>query len=84
MADLAVADTDPGDMLRNMQCPVAIIYGDESRFFDAQVKSYVRTLVDKDNAISIKDAHHHLFLDRPLLFISALREVLASWSNRTF
>jgi pimeloyl-ACP methyl ester carboxylesterase len=82
MADLASADTDPGEMLRNMQCPVAIIYGDQSRFFDAQVKSYVCTLVDKDNVISIEDAHHHLFLDQPLLFISVLRGLLTSWPDR--
>ena len=76
MADLSATDLDPGDMLRSMQCPIAIIYGDESRFFDAKVRSYVNTLVDQDNAISIKDAHHHLFLDQPLLFISALRALL--------
>jgi pimeloyl-ACP methyl ester carboxylesterase len=81
MADLAAADLDPGDMLRNMQCPLAIIYGDQSRFFNAEVKAYVRTLVDKDSVISIKDAHHHLFLDQPLPFIAALRDLLTSWST---
>lgn len=82
MTDLSA--TDPGDMLRNMQCPVAIIYGDKSRFFTEDVKAHVVSLVDKDHAISIKDAHHHLFLDQPLQFISVLRNLLTSWRNSEF
>jgi len=84
MADLSTTDTDPGDILRNMQCPLAIIYGDKSRFFNAEGKAYVQTLVAKDSVVSIQDAHHHLFLDQPLLFISALRGLLTSWGDREF
>jgi pimeloyl-ACP methyl ester carboxylesterase len=84
MADLAAADLDSGEMLKNMQCPVAIIFGDESRFFDRNVRSYLYTLVDEGNAISLTGAHHHLFLDQPLLFISTLRDLLASWCNRGY
>lgn len=84
MTDLSATDTEPGDMLRNMKCPVAIVYGDKSRFFTEDVKAYILSLLDRDNVISIKDAHHHLFLDQPLLFISVLRSLLTSWSNREF
>jgi hypothetical protein len=30
---------------------------------------------------SIPDAHHHLIVDQPLAFVSALRTLLADWEH---
>jgi len=31
--------------------------------------------------VEIPEAHHHLLLDQPLAFVSALRAILADWEH---
>ncbi|WP_243457046.1 alpha/beta fold hydrolase [Parasphingorhabdus cellanae] len=59
---------------------LAIIYGENSRLFDADSAAYLRELGgDHIPMIAVPKAEHHLMLDQPLAFVAALRSVLALW-----
>ena len=68
------------DYLRGLTCPKAMIYGEESAIFGPDVVEYMSSIFDSANPmISIPDAQHHLMLDQPLAFITALRAAFVSW-----
>lgn len=59
---------------------LAIIYGENSRLFDADSAAYLRELGGVHiPMIAVPKAEHHLMLDQPLAFVAALRSVLALW-----
>ncbi len=59
---------------------LAIIYGENSRLFDADSAAYLRELGGAHiPMIAVPKAEHHLMLDQPLAFVAALRSVLALW-----
>ncbi len=71
--DLPVA----ADMIRSLQPPVALIYGALSRFFPPSVVATLPDLLPAELTIGIPQAHHHVFLDQPRLFIDALENLLS-------
>ena len=63
-----------------------IIYGKDSVLFTADSVDYLRELIDENNVadiplIDIPFARHHLMLDQPIAFVSALKAVLALYEN---
>ncbi|MEM7217208.1 MAG: alpha/beta hydrolase [Pseudomonadota bacterium] len=62
---------------QGLHLPVGIIYGAESDSFTRMSLEYMRELISGEvPAVEIADAQHHVFLDQPLAFIDALREVI--------
>jgi len=58
----------------------AIIYGENSKLFDDDSAAYLRELGGADiPMVAVPQAEHHLMLDQPLAFVSALRSILACW-----
>lgn len=69
--------TEPFSQVR---IPKAVIYGGLSALFPAEVLTHMRNLAAHRAAfVEIPDAHHHLFLDQPIAFVSAVRAVLEGW-----
>jgi pimeloyl-ACP methyl ester carboxylesterase len=65
----------------------AIVYGAESLLFTPDSADYVRELGGTDiPIIAIPEARHHLMLDQPLAFVTALRTIVKIWqaSENTF
>ncbi|MEH6828400.1 alpha/beta fold hydrolase [Parasphingorhabdus sp.] len=61
---------------------LAIIYGENSKLFDADSAAYLRELGGGHiPMIAIPEAEHHLMLDQPLALVTALRSVLALWEH---
>ncbi|GAA0477808.1 alpha/beta hydrolase [Parasphingorhabdus litoris] len=61
---------------------LAIIYGENSKLFDGDSAAYLRELGGNHiPMIAVPKAEHHLMLDQPLAFVTALRSVLALWEN---
>ena len=57
-----------------------MIYCEESAIFGPEVVEYMSSIFNSANPmIGIPDAQHHLTMDQPLAFITALRAVFASW-----
>jgi pimeloyl-ACP methyl ester carboxylesterase len=60
----------------------AIVYGAESLLFTPDSADYVKELGGTDiPIIAIPAARHHLMLDQPLAFVTALRAILAMWQT---
>jgi pimeloyl-ACP methyl ester carboxylesterase len=67
------------DEYRELRLPLGLIYGADSELFSARTLDYMRELVPQDfPAVALPDAQHHLFLDQPLAFVAALRELLGN------
>jgi pimeloyl-ACP methyl ester carboxylesterase len=64
---------------RELRLPLGLIYGADSELFSSRTLDYMRELVPQDfPAVALPDAQHHLFLDQPLAFVAALRELLGN------
>ncbi|HIG42771.1 MAG: alpha/beta hydrolase [bacterium] len=74
--DPAVDLPDAATMIRTIGCPVAFVYGGQSRFFPPQNRGLIESLFNSDRLLRIEDAHHHIFLDEPLEFIRVLTQLL--------
>jgi pimeloyl-ACP methyl ester carboxylesterase len=56
------------------------MYGEDSALCDANVAAFVREHLSKEvGVLSIPGASHHVWLDQPLGFVTALRGVFAAW-----
>ena len=68
--------------LSNLACRVGVIYGENSQLFSQDIVDYMFTVLDRSVPFAaIPEANHHLLLDQPLAFISALRTLLAEWRH---
>ncbi|MEM8772692.1 MAG: alpha/beta hydrolase [Pseudomonadota bacterium] len=71
------------DLLRAARCPLAFIYGEKSAFATGDALTHLKEQAKgRSPLLLIPDAHHHLMMDQPLAFISALRMLLACWPVR--
>jgi len=58
------------------------VYGAQSLLFTPDSVDYVRELGGTDiPIIAIPKAYHHLMLDQPLAFVTALRTILEIWRS---
>ena len=64
------------DMLSRIVCPVGVIFGSLSRFYDSDTEALLHQLLPAERRMVVADAHHHVFLDQPLDFIAALQQLL--------
>jgi pimeloyl-ACP methyl ester carboxylesterase len=72
----------PVDDLARLTCRLAAIYGERSALFPLEIREYMSALfAGRAPIIGVPEAHHHLFLDQPLAFVSTLRALLAAWST---
>jgi pimeloyl-ACP methyl ester carboxylesterase len=66
-----------------LQCPVAIVWGAQSMLFDADILDFIAGLSPVGTPrIEIPAARHHLMVDQPLAFVTALRGLLFGWPAR--
>jgi len=69
------------ELANQLTTPLAVVYGQLSKFFDTETLNYMRqTLPTSTPFIAIPEAHHHLFLDQPLAFVTAIRTLMSSWA----
>ena len=72
-------DIDHAENMRQITCPLTFLNGQDSSLFGDKVLAYLRDIKPKDApVVAVPHAHHHIWLDQPLAFISALRAILAS------
>ncbi|MGD8416628.1 MAG: alpha/beta hydrolase [Pseudomonadales bacterium] len=68
--------------LARLRCRVGVIYGQDSYLFSQDIADYMFKVLDESVPfVAIPEAQHHLFLDQPLAFVSALRTLLAEWRH---
>jgi pimeloyl-ACP methyl ester carboxylesterase len=68
--------------LAQLRCRVGVIYGEDSYLFTQDIADFMFRVLDESVPfVAIPEAQHHLFLDQPLAFVSALRTLLAEWRH---
>ena len=74
--------TNMHEDLARLECRVGVIYGEDSYLFSQDIADYMFGVLDESVPfVAIPEAQHHLFLDQPLAFVSALRTLLAEWRH---
>ena len=68
--------------LARLRCRVGVIYGEKSYLFTQDIADFMFKVLDESVPFAaIPEAQHHVFLDQPLAFVSALRTLLAEWRH---
>lgn len=68
--------------LAALRCRVGVLYGEYSDLFTQEIADFMFGVLDESVPfVSIPESRHHLFLDQPLAFVSALRTLLAEWRH---
>jgi pimeloyl-ACP methyl ester carboxylesterase len=76
---------DPLAIVIAARCPLAVIRGETSQLFKAVDADYLMSLLPPGSpSIVIPEAEHHVMIDQPLAFVSALRALLATWPAASF
>ena len=71
-----------GEELAAVSSRVAVIRGERSVIVPPDTADYMYELLGRNApVISIPEAYHHLILDQPIAFVSALRALLADWEH---
>lgn len=72
---------DLGQMLPQIACPAALMWGERSNLMHAETVDYMLAQMPKDVLLlPLPDADHHVMIDQPLAFVAGLRGLLANWS----
>jgi pimeloyl-ACP methyl ester carboxylesterase len=75
-------DTNMHEDLARLKVRVGVIYGEDSYLFSQDIADFMFKVLDESVPfVGIPEAQHHLFLDQPLAFVSALRTLLAEWRH---
>jgi pimeloyl-ACP methyl ester carboxylesterase len=78
-------DRDSSSLLRAARCPVAVMWGEESKLMSRNTLMHMKRLLPSSAPFtSVPSADHHVMLDQPLAFVSALRGLLSAWPGETF
>jgi pimeloyl-ACP methyl ester carboxylesterase len=71
---------DAPSLLADPRCPVALVWGERSMLMPPdRIASMLALLPPGTPAVPIPDAEHHVMIDQPLAFVSALRDLFARW-----
>ena len=74
------ARLDPVPLARAVKTPLALIRGAKSQLFHSEDAAYLLSLIAPGSPyVEIPEAEHHVMIDQPLAFVSALRALLAAW-----
>jgi pimeloyl-ACP methyl ester carboxylesterase len=74
---------DPAPIVAAARCPLALIRGANSKLFKADDADYLMSFLPPGAPhIVIPEAEHHVMIDQPLAFVSALRALLEAWPVR--
>ena len=71
-----------GEYLAQARCRMAVLHGELSPIVDHDITDYMSELLGRNAPfVEIPQAYHHLILDQPLAFVSAVRALLADWEH---
>jgi len=70
------------EFLAGIETRVALFRGELSHLVTPDVSDYMHGLLGRNApVVAIPEAYHHLIIDQPLAFVSALRAILADWEH---
>jgi pimeloyl-ACP methyl ester carboxylesterase len=78
--DFSIGDT--ATRLKATKCRIVIFRGAESILMPPEIGEYKFNLLGRAAPlVTIPEARHHVMLDQPLAFVSALNALLADWNH---
>ena len=70
----------PKNSAFGLSCPLGYIYGENSALVTPNILKYMKSKFKEDTkVIEIKEAHHHVLLDRPIELAKAIKEIDLNW-----
>ncbi|MDE2364273.1 MAG: alpha/beta hydrolase [Hyphomicrobiales bacterium] len=67
-------------ILSRVKCPTALIRGEKSQLMQTQDFDYTHALMPAGSPrLEVPDAEHHVMIDQPIAFVSALNGLFAGW-----
>ena len=70
------------EQLASVKCRVAVLRAEHSVVVPQDTAEFMYDLMGRVSPlVTIPEAHHHLLLDQPLSFVTALRTLLADWEH---
>jgi pimeloyl-ACP methyl ester carboxylesterase len=66
--------------LKASQGKLGLVYGENNKHFELRSAEYINEPRPDMTLVELKDAQHHLFLDRPIAFTDLVKETLAGGS----
>lgn len=77
-------DRDASSLLRAVRRPVAVLWGETSTLMSSTTLAHMKSLLPSGAPFAaVPGADHHVMLDQPLAFVSALRGLLSAWPRDT-
>jgi pimeloyl-ACP methyl ester carboxylesterase len=71
---------DPIPLVKGARSPLAVLRGAKSQLFQTEDAAYLLSLIAPGSpCVDIPEAEHHVMIDQPLVFVAALRALLAAW-----
>jgi pimeloyl-ACP methyl ester carboxylesterase len=68
------------DYLAQVKCRTALVYGEKSALLTPATADYMASLMAPGSpVVAIPEARHHLTLDQPIAFVTAVRAILDGW-----
>ena len=66
------------EVLNQLNCPVSFIYGENTMEFDTgdSIKEMKELLPKSSSVVALREAQHHLMLDKPLEFVEELDKLI--------
>ena len=73
--------SNPADELAAATCPIAIIRGSRSKVMTEETAAFAHSIAPAGSPlVVVPEAHHHVMIDQPLAFVTALRALLSGWA----
>ncbi len=73
---------DPRPIVAAAKAPMALMRGERSQLFKADDAEYLMSFLPPGSPhLAIPEAEHHVMIDQPLAFVSALRALMAAWPS---
>lgn len=70
------------EYLAQVKCRTALVYGEKSALLTPKTADYMTSLMAPGSpVIGIPEAQHHLTLDQPIAFVTAVRAILDGWRH---
>jgi len=74
--------SNPADELAAATCPIAIIRGSRSKVMTEETAAFAHSIAPAGSPlVEVPEAHHHVMIDQPLAFVTALRALLSGWAG---
>lgn len=79
---LRMGGEEHADMFKNLPCKVGVMYGHISKDHDPDTMAFMKSVRPEAPIFTIPYAQHHIMLDQPIAFASAVAALMSDWEAK--